>query len=80
MDIPRHMLRGKIVRVYAAVQPLDLAVVPLRAQVQAVKVYAEQGALIVQHPEAVALVKGNAPSAQVIFTAMVLLCTRSCTR
>ena len=71
LDIPRHVLGGEIVGVDAAVEGLYFTVVGLRTQVQAVEVDAEQGALIVQHPETVAFIEGDAPPAQVILRRVV---------
>lgn len=66
LDVPLHVGRGEVPGVHAPVEGLHPPVVRLRAPVQAVEPHPEQGALIVQHPEAVALIEGDAPPAQVV--------------
>ena len=46
-------------------------VVSLRATVQALKMHPEEGALIVQHSEAVALIEANSAAAQLVLLLVV---------
>ena len=62
---------GEVPGVYRAVHGLHLPVVRLGAPVQAVEMHSEQGALVVQHPEAVALIEGDPAAAQVVFGGVV---------
>ena len=71
LDEPLHVGGGEVVGVHAPVKLLHFAVIRFRPLIHALEMDAEQGTFVVQHPEAVPLVKADAVAAQLVFGGIV---------